>query len=131
MEEETDQNQEQNKEQEPQVSEETKEETKPEETKKEEKDLTAVLSYIGILFLVPLLVCKDNSFAQFHAKQGLVLCIAEIATSMISWIPVVGWIALLCWIIWFVLSVIGIVNVLNGKKEGLPVIGKFADSFKI
>lgn len=127
MEEETDQNQDQNKEKEPQAS----EETKPAETKKEEKDLTAILSYIGILFLVPLLACKDNSFAQFHAKQGLVLCIAEIATSMVSWIPVVGWIALFCWIMWLILSVMGIVNVLNGKKEGLPVIGKFAGNFKI
>jgi len=34
-----------------------------------EKDLTAILSYLGILFLVPLLVSKDNPFAQFHAKQ--------------------------------------------------------------
>ena len=121
--EETEQNQEQKQTPEPET---------PEKPKKEEKDLTAILSYIGILFLIPLLACKDNAFAQFHAKQGLVLFIAEIATVMISWIPVIGWIVgMICWIMWLVLSIIGIVNVLNGKKERLPVIGKFADNFKI
>lgn len=37
--------------------------------KSSEKYLTAILSYLGILFLVLLLLRKDNPFAQFHAKQ--------------------------------------------------------------
>lgn len=104
--------------------------TQKEEIKKE-KDLTAVLSYIGILFLVPLLVSKDNAFAQFHAKQGLVLFIAEIATSLIAWIPFLGWfVGVICWIMWVILSIMGIMNVLNGKQSPLPVIGKFAKKLK-
>jgi len=99
--------------------------------KKDEKNLAAVLSYIGILFLVPLLACKDSAFAQFHAKQGLVLFIAEIATMFIAWIPILGWIVgFVCWIIWLVLSLIGIINVLSGKQKPLPIIGKFAKKFK-
>ena len=99
--------------------------------KKEEKDLTAVLSYIGILFLVPLLVRKDDAFVQFHAKQGLVLFIAEVATTMIAWIPFLGWlVGFIAWIIWMVLSIIGIINVLSGKQTPLPIIGKFARRFK-
>ena len=99
--------------------------------KKEEKDLTAVLSYIGILFLVPLLAAKDNAFAQFHAKQGLVLFIAEVVTAVILWIPILGWIVgLVAWVIWVVLSITGIMNVLAGKKTPLPIIGKFAEKFK-
>lgn len=99
---------------------------------KGEKDLTVVLSYLGILFLVPLLSCRDNAFAQFHARQGMVLFIAEVATMVIGWIPFFGWfIAMTCWIIWVVLSITGIVNVLNGKQVPLPIIGKFARKFKI
>jgi uncharacterized membrane protein len=95
------------------------------------KNLTAILSYIGILFLVPLLACKDNAFAQFHAKQGLVLFIAEIATMFIAWIPILGWlIGVIAWILWLVLSIIGIVNVVGGKQVPLPIIGKFAERFK-
>lgn len=109
--------------------------SKPSETsgvpKKEGKDLTAILSYIGILFLVPLLACKNNSFAQFHAKQGLVLFIAEVATMFIAWIPILGWlVGFVCYIIWIVLSIIGIMNVLGGKQVPLPIIGKFAGKFK-
>ena len=99
---------------------------------KKEKDLTVVLSYIGILFLVPLLVCKDNAFAQFHAKQGLVLFIAEVATMVIAWIPILGWfVGFICYILWMILSLMGIINVLSGKQVPLPVIGKFAERFKL
>ncbi|MGB2762308.1 MAG: hypothetical protein WBC21_02065 [Minisyncoccales bacterium] len=101
------------------------------EKKEKEKDLTVILSYIGILFLVPLIVCKDNAFAQFHAKQGLVLFIAEVATMLIAWIPFFGWfIGFICWFIWVILSLIGIINVMKGKQVSLPIIGKFAEKFK-
>jgi hypothetical protein len=33
------------------------------------------LSYIGLLFLVPMLAKKESKFAMFHAKQGLILTI--------------------------------------------------------
>ena len=102
-----------------------------EEKKEKGKDLIAILSYIGILFLVPLLASKDNAFAQFHAKQGLVLFIAEIATYLVIWIPFIGWfIGMIAWVIWLILSIIGIMNVVNGKEVPLPVIGKFAKKFK-
>lgn len=104
------------------------------EEKKEEKakvNALAILSYLGFLVLIPLLIEKKDEFVKFHAKQGLVLAIAEIVTLMISWVPIIGW---LVWTIgslaWFVLSIIGIVNVVNGKKEHLPVIGQFAEKFK-
>lgn len=104
---------------------------KPEASKTEDKNLVAILSYIGILFLVPLLAAKDSPFAQFHAKQGLVLFIAEIATMLIAWIPIIGWlIGFIAWIIWLVLSITGIINVLSGKQTPLPIIGKFAEKFK-
>jgi len=103
----------------------------PTGTKEEGKDLTAVLSYLGILFLVPLVARKDNTFAQFHAKQGLVLFIAEVATMFISWIPFLGWfVGTIAWLAWVTLSIIGIVNVLGGKRVPLPIIGKFAQKFK-
>ncbi|MCJ7786829.1 hypothetical protein MUP06_01260 [Patescibacteria group bacterium] len=105
--------------------------TRKEEKKEKGKDLMAILSYIGILFLVPLLASKDNAFAKFHARQGLVLFIAEIATYLVAWIPFIGWfIGMTAWVIWLVLSIIGIINVVNGKQVPLPVIGKFAEKFK-
>ncbi len=96
----------------------------------EENKAIAVLSYIGILVLVPLLAKKESKYAQFHAKQGLVLFIAEVIVSILGMIPFLGWFILgpLGWIFVLVLSIIGIVNTLQGHAKELPVLGSLAKS---
>lgn len=47
--------------------------TAQEKDLEENENLFAALSYISILFIIPLLFKKDSKFAQFHGKQGLVL----------------------------------------------------------
>jgi len=42
------------------------------------RSLMIVLSYLWIVFLVPLLSEKDDQEVQWHAKNGMVLTIAEI-----------------------------------------------------
>ena len=37
----------------------------------------AILSYFGILVLIPIFAAKDDAFARYHANQGLVLLIAS------------------------------------------------------
>lgn len=75
----------------------------------------AALSYLWILFLVPLLGKRDSEFAQFHAKQGLVLFLL----SFLTWFPFIGWILALVLI---VISVMGIVKTLNGEWWEIPYI---------
>lgn len=90
----------------------------------EQNKLIALLSYLWLLCLVPLLLKPKSEFCKFHAKQGLVLCIAW----LFVWIPVIGlllWIALIC------LSVWGIINVLKGEKVDLPIVGNLAKKFNI
>jgi uncharacterized membrane protein len=102
----------------------------------DKKDVTdnkaiAAVGYIGILFLIPLLK-KDSPYAQFHAKQGLVLFILEMVLWVVAMVPVLGWIvSFVGGIIAFILFIIGLLNALNGKTEPLPIIGKFAGQFKI
>ncbi|MDD3679302.1 MAG: DUF4870 domain-containing protein [Candidatus Shapirobacteria bacterium] len=94
--------------------------------------MIAVLSYIGILVLIPLLAAKDDEFAQFHAKQGLVLFLAALAVGLVGMIPVLGWlVAFFGGIGCLVLSVMGIINVVNGERKQLPLVGQFADKFNI
>ena len=90
--------------------------------------LLAATSYIGILFLVPLLAAKDDAFARYHANQGLVLFIANIAAAIagfiLGFIPVIG--IIVAWIIriaLFVLMILGIINALKGEMKPLPLIG--------
>lgn len=90
------------------------------------KNMIAILSYLGILFLIPLFISRDNPFVKYHIRQGIVLFITGFIASFIIWIPFIGWamgIALL------VLMIIGIANVVKGKQVPLPIIGKFASKF--
>lgn len=105
----------------------------PEEIKKEDGEVLegkayAILSYLWILCLVPLILKKDNKFAMFHAKQGLVLFIGELVVSFVGMIPILGWLIFLAGTpIFGVLSLIGIVQVLMGNFWKMPVAGDIAE----
>jgi len=96
-----------------------------------ENKLWAAIGYLGILFLIPLLGKKDSPYAQYHGKQGFVLFIAWVVLGFISWIPILGWIVgLLGTIGLFIIWLFGIMNVLGGRMEPLPLIGQYADQLK-
>ncbi len=84
-----------------------------------------ILSYLFLLFLVPLLTKRDSVFAQYHAKQGLILAICW----MIA--PFTLFLAPVAYVFCVVMAIIGIMNVLNNKMVPLPLIGQLADKFKI
>ncbi len=84
-----------------------------------------ILSYLFLLFLVPLLTKKDSPFAQYHAKQGLLLAICWLIA------PITLFLAPFVYIFCGVMAVIGIMNVLNEKMVPLPLIGQFAEKFKL
>ena len=93
----------------------------------------AVLAYI--IFLIPLFAAKESPFARYHTNQGLVLALAAVAYGIvysilstivltISWrlylvVSILGWV----YVVFAVLSVIGIINAVNGRMKPLPIIG--------
>ena len=81
----------------------------------EKNKTVAALSYIWILFLIPLLGKKHSKFCQFHAKQGLILFLL----SFLSWFPLIGWLLGLAII---VVSVMGILKCLEGAWWKVPYI---------
>lgn len=99
--------------------------------KKEQLNTMAIISYIGVLCLIPILMKEKDEFVKFHARQGLVLFIGEIATWIVFGIvPFLWFLANLLGIFWLVLSIIGIVNVVNKEKKEIPLVGKFAEKIK-
>ena len=83
----------------------------------------AAIGYLMFLCLVPLILKKKNSFAQFHGKQALVLFIMEVAAGIVQKVPVVGdLVCTVAFVIFGILSLIGIVKVLMGEKWEMPVI---------
>ena len=94
----------------------------------EENRAITYLSYLGLLFLVPMLVKKDSKFAQFHAKQGLVLTVACFIGSFL--IPVFG-LGLLIYLGVLILSIMGLLSVNNGEMKELPLVGDLAKKINI
>jgi uncharacterized membrane protein len=92
----------------------------------------AVMSYLWILCFVPLIWRRDSEFATYHAKQGVVLLIAEFFGMMTGWIPLVGF--FLSGFIGFILAIFtlfGIINAIDGKYWEMPVIGKYAKKIRV
>ena len=108
----------------------------------------AWLSYVGLLFLIPMFVKKDSPYCQYHVKQGATLCAVEIAylitksiilaivnaivpgysfygyTVHSSVYNVFSVILNLAYIFLVVITIIGIVNAAKGQKKELPLISK-------
>ena len=98
----------------------------------EEGRVWAIIAYLWILFLVTLIGKKSNKFAVYHAKQGLMLFIVWAVVFIIGFIPIIGWIvSILGGIFMLVLFIVGIVNAATGKYKPLPVVGQYAEKWKI
>jgi uncharacterized membrane protein len=89
----------------------------------EENKVMACLSYLGVLFLVPLLAKKDSKFAQAHAKQGMALFICEVILAII---PYLGWLLELAAV---VIAIIGLINALQGKFWKIPGLYDISKKF--
>ena len=102
-----------------------------------DKSLMLVLSYLGLLAIIPLLVEKDEE-VQWHSKNGIVLFLAVIAVCIIAtilgFVPFLGAI-LGCLMIplttigYLALIVVGIMKALKGEKLRLPVIADLVDQW--
>ena len=98
----------------------------------ERNKVFAVLAYIGILFLIPLLAAPQSRFARFHTNQGIILFLAGLilsaASAILAMIPLFCLVAFAPVVIgvgWLVLMIIGIVNAASGTYKPLPLIGHY------
>lgn len=88
--------------------------------------IVALLAYIGILFIVPLVAAPNSPYAKFHANQGLLLFLFNIAVGIVSIIPVLGWIVgVVGSVVSVIFFILGIVNAIKGQAKELPLIGKY------
>ncbi len=93
----------------------------------------AVIAYLSVLCLIPIIFKKSNKFAVFHGKQGLILFIWEVGALVVSIIPLFGKLIWgLSWLICFILSAIGMVQAWLGVYWKLPVsLGKWAEELEL
>jgi uncharacterized membrane protein len=89
------------------------------------------LAYVTIIPAIIFLIVEPyskNKFVKFHAFQCLGLAVLGICFSIITVVPVLGWIVgLLGHLAVLVLWVICIIKAFQGGKFKIPVIGEFAE----
>ncbi|OIP77367.1 MAG: hypothetical protein AUK16_02085 [Parcubacteria group bacterium CG2_30_44_11] len=96
--------------------------------------IMGIFCYLGVLVIIPYLMAKDNPFVKFHLRQGIVLAglwiILYVAREMIipwRFVEIVRFAELAL----IILSVIGIIFVIQKKETALPIIGGLANKVKI
>src|SRR5208283_5649100 len=89
----------------------------------------AVLAYLSIFCIVPLILKKNNVFVLNHGRQGLVLFVAEVATLVIS--IVFPWAFRPLLFILFGFSFWGMVMAIRGQCVELPSIARIAEKITI
>ena len=101
-----------------------------------DRQIMLVLSYLGILSLVPLLIKKDDAEVQWHAKNGVVLFGAEIVWICIGFflwrLPfgvgcALGVVRCVVWLGFIALTILCIVKALQGQRQRIPVITDIAE----
>lgn len=89
----------------------------------------ALLAYLSILCIIPLILKKTNPFVLAHGKQGLVIFIIQTAVWILS-IVVPAILSPLTFVL-MVLSFIGLIAVVKGDFVRLPLIATWADKISL
>ncbi|MBF0522742.1 MAG: hypothetical protein HQL24_06775 [Candidatus Omnitrophica bacterium] len=90
-----------------------------------EGKMFALLSYLSIFCIIPLVLKKENPFVLAHGKQGLVIFVAQVGIFVIH--IVLGSLFLrLGFFVFGILSLMGIIHVLRGRYIKIPVIYEIA-----
>jgi uncharacterized membrane protein len=101
-----------------------------------DKTLMLVLSYLGLLALIPLLTEKDDPNVQWHAKHGLVQMLFFFAVCVV--ISVVSSFGIGCLFVflypfvslaWLIVTILSIVKATKGQRFMIPVISDLANKF--
>ena len=95
-----------------------------------EGKIFAILAYLSILCIIPLVLKKDNSFVLKHGKQGLILFLGEVAVFIIH-IILGQWILRLGMFVFGVLSFVGLIAALQGRDAELPIVSNLARSITL
>ncbi len=88
----------------------------------------AVISYVSFLCIITLALKKNNKFALYHARQGLVLFVMEVVAFILSIIPFLGWlIGVFGYTLFLLVSIWGIIQAALGIYCRIPVVTEISE----
>ena len=97
-----------------------------------DKKTTNIVAYLTWVGLIIAYVMGDRNASRFHLNQSLVIwlvgTVAGVVSSVLGWIPLVGWLValvmglvdLFCVVCWF----IGIIGAIQDREQPVPVLGQ-------
>lgn len=105
----------------------------------------AALSYLSILFVVPWIIKKDDTFVVFHVRQGMILFLAEIVIWFVLWLlesllttifsfgafTIMSVLYKLAWLLFAGVSIVGVYFAAKGKFKKLPILWILSKNLKI
>lgn len=87
----------------------------------------ALLSYFGVLCLVPLIFSRNDAYVNFHARQGVVLWIWGVLAIFSLHVPILGPFFFSSSVFFItVMALLGILSVLLSRAWRFPIVGMFA-----
>lgn len=87
----------------------------------------AVLSYVGLLWIIPFIFKPQNRFARYHARQGLIIFVYELICIFFLFFPYIGvFLYKTGWVILFAVSLYGVYASLTGKLCRIPLVTSLA-----
>ena len=101
-----------------------------------DRTIMLVLSYLGILSLIPFFMKKDDPEVQWHAKNGVALFGAEVVVWVVLFIIGMvlrnipcGMTVISCvvWLGFLAISILCIVKAVGGQRYRIPVVTDFAE----
>ena len=103
-----------------------------------DRTIWLVLSYLGILSLIPFFGKKDDPEVRWHAKNGVALFGAEVVVWVVLFIvgivlrnscssAILIPINCVVWIGFLVISIICIVKAVGGQRYRIPIITDYAE----
>ena len=97
----------------------------------EENKVFALFSYLGFLFIIPLIARPNSKYCKFHVNQGIILCIVNAIVGALSSallnieLITITYIISALDLIMLAYTVYGIYNAVTGNAKELPLIGKY------
>lgn len=96
------------------------------------KILAAIGYLVGIVALIAILIepYKNERYVRHHAVQALAIWVGWILISVVSAIPIIGWIvAAVGWVALLVFSIMGAIKAFQGEMWEMPVVYGIVKSY--
>lgn len=87
------------------------------------KKATGIIAYITIIGWLIAYLAGDKEGAKFHLNQALVINLALIILNILQWIPVIKYVASICYIVVFVFWILGLVYACQDNEKEVPLLG--------